>query len=385
MNMSARSPYCVYLAQQSVPFLTHVLLVAICLPLALAKDVSAITTLFAIHAYLLLAMTVSHRVRLSLRQVIGIFLTSMMPFLLGGILHDKVLDNPGSAFVTVVLVQTLTFLYCRSHRELAKAPVSAFIGVVIVSTYLLVAAAAPIISPYGEAQIVGSQYDPWSSEFLLGTDNLGRDMLSRLIYGARNTVAIAIGITALAFLIGGVAGLFSAASGGWVDTFLGRVVDTLMAIPQLIFALLVLTLAGTSITTLVITISVLDSTRIYRLVRASAMNILVLDFVEAARLRGEGFLWIVGREVLPNIVAPLAVEFGIRFCFAFLFISSLSFLGVGIKPPTADWGSMVRDNATLISYGDVTPLLPAAAIGILAISVNLIVDWFLHKTSGLKQ
>jgi len=319
------------------------------------------------------------------KALIGAVLAMGVAAGLGGILYNRVAASPASAMVTILFVGALAMIVSRFGRDLGKAPVSAWIGFTVIVIYLFVAAAAPIISPYGEAEIVGGQYEPWSDAFLLGTDNLGRDMLSRVIYGARNTVLIAIGITVLAFIIGGVTGLFSAASGGWIDTLLGRIVDMLMAIPQLIFALLILTIFGTSVTVLVTTIAVLDATRIYRLVRSAAMNILVLEFVEAAKLRGEGFWWIVGREVVPNIIAPLAVDFGIRFCFVFLFISSLSFLGVGIKPPTADWGSMLRDNATLVSYGDITPLIPAAAISILAVSVNLVVDWFLHKTSGLKQ
>ena len=119
--------------------------------------------------------------------------------------------------------------------------------------------------------------------------------------------------------------------------------------------------------------------------RAVAMNVAVLEFVEAARLQGERILWIMMREVLPNIMPPLVAEFGLRFCFVFLTISALSFLGLGIQPPTADWGSMVRENSTLITYGDVTPLLPAGAIALLTVAVNFVVDWFLHKTSGLKD
>ena len=111
----------------------------------------------------------------------------------------------------------------------------------------------------------------------------------------------------------------------------------------------------------------------------------VMDYVEAARLRGEGLWWIMSREVLPNALPPLVAEFGLRFCFVFLFISALSFLGLGIQPPTADWGSMVRDNATLMTFGDITPLVPAAAIALLTVAVNFVVDWFLHKASGLKE
>ena len=270
-------------------------------------------------------------------------------------------------------------------RELWKAPFSAKFGLLVVVAYVVVAVFAPVLAPFGESEIVGSEYEPWSEDFLLGTDNLGRDMLTRLIYGARNTIGIAFVTTCLAFLIGGFGGILAAILGGWTDQLLSRLVDVLMAIPQLIFALLLLTILGTSVPALVGIIAVLDSTRVYRLARAVSMNVVVMDFVEAARLRGEGVFWIATREVLPNILPPLAAEFGLRFCFVFLLISALSFLGLGIQPPTADWGSMVRDNATLITYSDITPLLPAAAIALLTVGVNFVVDWFLHKSSGLRD
>jgi peptide/nickel transport system permease protein len=110
-----------------------------------------------------------------------------------------------------------------------------------------------------------------------------------------------------------------------------------------------------------------------------------MDYIEAAKLRGEGAWFLIRREILPNAMAPLVAEFGLRFCFVFLTISSLSFLGLGIKPPTADWGSMVRDNATLITFGDVTPLLPAGCIALLTVAVNFVVDWQLHRASGMKE
>ncbi|UTW07366.1 ABC transporter permease [Pseudomonas benzenivorans] len=270
-------------------------------------------------------------------------------------------------------------------RELVRAPWTAKLGLVIILAYVFAALFAPVLTPYGESQIVAAEFEPWSSEFLLGTDNLGRDMLTRLLYGARNTIGIAALTTLLAFVIGGAAGLLAATLGGWVDQTLARVVDVMMAIPQLIFALLLLTIFGTAVPVLIAIIAVLDSTRVFRLTRAVAANVAVLDFVEAARIRGEGVGWIMFREILPNILPPLVAEFGLRFCFVFLFISALSFLGLGIQPPTADWGSMVRDNATLISYGDITPLLPAAAIAVLTVGVNFVVDWFLHKTSGLRD
>jgi peptide/nickel transport system permease protein len=270
-------------------------------------------------------------------------------------------------------------------KLLKSAPWTARCGMLVIAFYVLIAVFAPVLTPYGESQVVGFEFEPWGEQFLLGTDNLGRDMLTRLVYGARNTIGIAFVTTCLAFFIGIVTGFMAATLGGWMDQILARIVDVLMAIPQLIFALLILTIIGTSVPALVMVIAVLDSTRVFRLSRAVAMNIVVMDFVEVAKLRGEGLWWVMRHEVLPNALPPLVAEFGLRFCFVFLFISALSFLGLGIQPPTADWGSMVKDNATLIAYGDITPLLPAGSIALLTVGVNFVVDWFLHKTSGLRD
>ena len=270
-------------------------------------------------------------------------------------------------------------------RALKTAPPSAWFGLVVIAIYLVFAVFAPLLAPYAESEIVAGSYEPWGGDYLLGTDQLGRDLVSRLIYGARNTIGIAVMTTALSFTLGGLLGLLAAILGGWADQLLARTVDILMAIPQLIFALMLLSIFGSSIPNLILIIAVLDSTRVFRLTRAVAMNVVVLDFVEAARLQGEKLGWIMSREILPNILPPLVAEFGLRFCFVFLTISALSFLGLGIQPPTADWGSMVRENATLINYGDVTPLLPAGAIALLTIAVNFVVDWFLNKTSGLRD
>jgi len=273
----------------------------------------------------------------------------------------------------------------RAWRELRRAPLSAWFGIIVILLYILTAVFAPLIAPYSETELVGGAYDPPSDQFFLGTDQLGRDLLSRLIYGARNTIGIAFLTTMISFLLGGFLGLMAAVLGGWVDQALGRIVDVLMAIPVLIFALVLLSILGSGIVNMILILSVLDSTRVFRLTRAVAMNVVVLDFVEAAKLQGEKIGWIMSREILPNILPPLVAEFGLRFCFVFLTISALSFLGLGIQPPTADWGSAVRENATLINYGEFTPLYGAACIALLTVAVNFVVDWFLHKTSGLKE
>ena len=280
------------------------------------------------------------------------------------------------------LVQTLP-------RDIAKvmrnAPLTASFGLFVIVVYVVAAVFAPVIAPYGESEVIGSSYAPPDEAMILGGDQLGRDMFSRIIYGARNTVGIALLTTAIAFLVGSLTGLMAATLGGWVDQTCGRVVDTLMAIPQLVFALLLLTIVGTNVVNLILVIALLYSPLVFRLARAVAGNIVVMDYIEAARLRGERTWYLIVSEILPNATAPLVAEFGLRFCFVFLAISALSFLGLGIQPPTADWGSMVRENATLISFGEITPLIPAAAIALLTVAVNLVVDWMLQLSSGLKE
>ena len=273
----------------------------------------------------------------------------------------------------------------RSKPIYRDMPLTAAFGVAVIVIYLLVALIGPALMPYGESQVVGDTYMPWAAPYYLGTDKLGRDLLTRLVYGARNTVGIAFATTVLAFLVGTILGIWAALIGGWPDQWLSRFVDALMAIPALIFSLLLLTIFGTSVLTLILVIASVDATRVYRLARSVAQGIVVMDYIEAARLRGEGNWHLIRREILPNAMAPLVAEFGLRFCFVFLAISALSFLGLGIKPPTADWGSMVRENATLMTFGDITPLLPAGAIALLTVAVNFVVDWQLHRASGLKE
>ena len=258
-----------------------------------------------------------------------------------------------------------------------KPTVSAWFGLVVMGLFLFVALFTPLIAPYPESANIGGTWDEPSAAMWLGADQIGRDMLTRIMYGSRMTIGVALAITALSFLIGIVLGFLSAVMGGWVDVFLSRLVDVMLSIPGLIFALIILGVFGSSIPVLILTIAVLDSTRVFRLARALGMNLTVLEYVEAAKLRGEGNWWIIRREILPNASAPLMSEFGLRFCFNFLFIAGLSFLGLGVQPPYADLGGMVRENAAAINFGMMAPIYPATAIALLTVSVNLVVDWLL--------
>jgi len=246
---------------------------------------------------------------------------------------------------------------------------------------VLAAILAPFIAPYGETALAADPWEKWTLAHPLGTDNLGRDMLTRLLFGTRNTVLVAFGATLASFVVGVTLAFLAAVFSGWIDQLLSRGVDILMSIPTLIMALVVLSVMGTSIPVLICVMAALDSTRVFRLARALAVDVMALDFVETARLRGEGFWWFLRREILPNVMPSLLAEFGLRFSFAALFLSSLSFLGLGIRPPHADLGGMVKENAAAIGFGIAAPLLPALMIGLITVAVNALVDWQLRRSA----
>jgi len=258
-------------------------------------------------------------------------------------------------------------------------------GLLVVSGFAFCAIFAPWLAPYGQSEIVGDVWEPLFGEFFFGTDQIGRDMLSMLIYGARNMIGLALLTTGCAFGLGSLLGFLAATMGGWADQMLSRFVDVVISIPTLIFALIVLSSTGTSIFALVTVIAIIYAMPVYRIARAVAMDIEVMEYVEAARLRGEGLWWIMRKEILPNALTPLAAEFGLRFCFVFLLISGLSFLGLGLQPPLADWGAMVRDNGGGIAWGFMHPLVPATCIALLTIGINLMVDSAVQKASGLRE
>ncbi|GIK97156.1 MAG: ABC transporter permease [Alphaproteobacteria bacterium] len=268
--------------------------------------------------------------------------------------------------------------------KIRRIPLSAWIGLAGLAVFFGMAILAPVIAPYGEAELVGGVWEPISAQFWLGTDNLGRDLFSRLVYGARMTIFVAAAATILSFGMGVLLGFTAAVMRGWTDQALSRGNDLLMAVPTLIFALVVLSVLPSNLVTLILVMAVLDSTRVFRIGRAVAVDISVQDFVEAAKVRGERRLWIIFHEILPNALSPLIAEFGLRFAFAVLFLSALSFLGLGIQPPAADWGGMVKENKDGIVFGVPAALIPGAAIAALAVSVNLVVDWILNRTSDLR-
>lgn len=272
----------------------------------------------------------------------------------------------------------------NSFKQLFSAlTLTPIVCLLVLSAVIIVVVFAPYIAPHPEAAILTDESFSLPDEvMLLGSDFLGRDVLSRLLYGARVTLSVALAISIIAFTLGCAVGFFAAVKGGWVDSLLSRSVDALISFPAIMVALIVISALGSSITVLIITIALIDSTRVFRVARALGMDIVVQDYIEAARVRGEKMGWVIWHEMLPNAIAPLAAEFGIRFTYAILFISALSFLGLGVQAPHADLGVMVKENMQGLLYETYTPLYPAICIAIVTLSVNLLVDWFLKTTDA---
>ena len=272
------------------------------------------------------------------------------------------------------------------------------IGVSVLIFWAIIVLIGPTIAPYHEADILDealfivpgsdemypdTDFQPPSSIVLLGSDYLGRDTLSRILFGARTTIGISLLATLLAYLIGVTLGIAAAVGSKFLDMCLSRVNDALLSIPSIMFALvLIAALNSPGIFWLILIAGFIYAASVFRIARSLGQEVMVSDFVEAAKVRGEGLWWIITREVLPNIAMPLATDFGLRFVWVILFISSLSFLGLGVQPPMSDWGSMVKENLSGLVYGSVAPLMPALAIATLTISVNMIVDDISAATGG---
>lgn len=262
-------------------------------------------------------------------------------------------------------------------------PASLWISAAVLIFWIVVALLGPWLAPFGEGDIISLESFAFPPEAgLLGTDYFGRDLLSRVLHGARMTLGVALAAALLAFLIGITLGFFAAVLGRWVDQAISRVVDALLSFPSIILALIVISGLGPALPVIIATVALIESTRVFRLARALATDVLVMDFVDAARARNEGPLWIMFREVLPNVTGPLLGEFGLRFVYAILTISALSFLGLGVQPPAADWGVMVKENIQGLHYGSSAALVPALAIASVTLSVNFIVDWILAMSNN---
>ncbi len=260
-------------------------------------------------------------------------------------------------------------------RRWRRIPLPGLIGLAVVVFWLVVALIGPRLAPYEVGNIVDADvFGAMSSRFPLGTDYLGRDMLSRILYGARYTIGVALAATVLACLAGTTFGMAAAAAGGWTDAVMSRAIDALISIPGKMFALVVVAAFGSSIPVLIITAAIIYTPGSYRITRSLAVNVNALDFVQVARARGERTLYIIREEILPNVVGPVLADFGLRFVYVVLLLSGLSFLGLGIQPPNADWGSLVRENIGGLGEGAPAVVMPAFAIATLTIAVNLMID-----------
>jgi len=258
---------------------------------------------------------------------------------------------------------------------------TAWIGAVILLFCVLIGIVGPFISPHPPDEIITTvAFAPPGGAMLMGADYLGRDVFSRMLHGARMTIGLSIAATFLGFLTGMALGFTAAETGGWIDNAISRGIDILISFPPILLSLVVIVGLGNSLTVLVATVGVIHASRVARVSRAIAMDIAAKDFVEVARARGERLWWILRREIWPNSMLPLAAEFGLRFTFSILFLSALSFLGLGIQPPAADWGVMVRENMSGLLYGSWSALLPAAAITTITVGVNFVVDWMGKQT-----
>lgn len=252
------------------------------------------------------------------------------------------------------------------------------VGVVaslVILAWTLVAIFAPYIIPHPIGDIVDDDYfGPMRQGLWLGSDYLGRDMLSRVLMGARYTVGISLAAVSIACFSGVVLGMIAAVTGGWLDTCLSRFLDAMNSIPSKLFGLVVVAAVGSSIPVLILTLAVIYVPGAYRFARALAVNINTMDFMTVARVRGESTAYLIGSEILPNIIRPVLADFGLRFVFIVLLLSGLSFLGLGLQPPLADWGALVRENIGGLPFAAPAVVVPSLAIASLTISVNLLID-----------
>jgi len=249
------------------------------------------------------------------------------------------------------------------------------IGLTMILFWAVVALFGRSIAPYPVGQIVDFDYfGPVSAEFWMGTDYLGRDMFSRILMGARYTVGIALAAVLLAVSIGVTLGMVAAVIGGWFDMLLSRLLDAFNGIPSLLFGLVVVAAVGSSIEVLILTLAAIYMPGSYRFARALSVNINTMDFVTVARVRGEATPYLILREIFPNILGPVLADLGLRFVFIVLVLSGLSFLGLGVQPPYADWGALVRENIEALSSGAPAVIFPSVAIASLTISVNMFID-----------
>lgn len=268
-----------------------------------------------------------------------------------------------------------TALARSAWRTAASLSLSGRIGLGFVVLWLAMAAFGPSVAPYPVGAVVASDvFGAFSWAHPLGTDYLGRDMLSRIMHGARFTIGLALVAALAASVTGTSLALVAATAGGWIDEAMSRVMDALISIPSKMLALVMVAAFGSSVGLLILTAAVSYTPGAYRIARSLAVNVRALEYVQAARARGEGLGYIARVEILPNMIHPMLADFGLRFVFVVLLLSGMSFLGLGVQPPDADLGSLVRENISGLFEGAPAVVMPAIAIATLTVSVNLLID-----------
>jgi peptide/nickel transport system permease protein len=272
-------------------------------------------------------------------------------------------------------VGTVTIRRSRARQFVTGLPLAGKIGLGLILFWLLVALAGPLLAPYPiGAFVTFDVFEGASAKHWLGSDYLGRDVLSRLLSGARYTIGLALGGAVLAVVTGTALALFASVSQGWIDEALSRFMDTLISIPSKIFALVLVAAFGSSLLLLLLVAAITYVPGNYRIARSLAVNLNQMDYVRVARARGEGRAYIALTEILPNMIDPLLADFGLRFMFIVLLLSGLSFLGLGVQPPNADLGSLVRENISGLPEGALAILMPSVAIATITVGVNLFID-----------
>lgn len=262
----------------------------------------------------------------------------------------------------------------RPRRFRAPGVLATLAGAVVLA-WVLVGIFGPALLAHGPADFVSDDgFAASAAGHWLGTDYLGRDMLARVVSSARATLLISFLATLLAHLVGDTLAILAALRGGIVDAVLGRLAEVMLSVPKLIVGLVVIAVVGPSATVLVLLTGAVYAATVFRIARAAALDIVMLDYVRAARVRGEGMRWLMFGEVLPNMLPLLAADFALRMSFSILFVSNLSFLGLGLQPPQADWGGLVRENLQGLAVGSPVALYPTFAIASVAIALNLLVD-----------
>jgi peptide/nickel transport system permease protein len=259
-------------------------------------------------------------------------------------------------------------------RRAVLGGVAGKLGVVLLLLGASVAILGPYFAPYAPTSLAGLPLDPPSADHWLGTDQLGRDVLSRLLHGGRSVLILAALAVAVTFAMGGPLGMLAGYRGGKIDALLSRVADVVMSVPPLILVLIFVFVVGSSNLSIVLLTGLVTAPRVYRIVRSATQAVAEQDFVLAARARGEGTADIISRELLPNVSGPLLTEAAIRLNFSIMFIATLNFLGLGVQPPSSDWGLMVSEGRVYLGQAPLISVTPALAIAVLTIGINLVSD-----------